>query len=373
MTALATAPLAVRPGGAELAIDLAAVAANTRLLASRTAGVTMAVVKADGFGHGAVDVARTALANGATWLGVTSVQEGLALRAAGLGAPVLSWLNPVEADFATAVRDGLDLAVPSLEHLTAVAAAGPARVHLQLDCGLAREGAAPALWPRLCRAARSLERQGRLAVVGVMGHLPCAEQPKHPSNAVGRTRFAWGVEVARAAGLRPPHRHLAATCATLHDPLSHHTMSRIGAGLIGIGSPVLRPALTLTAPVVTCRRVAAGTPVGYGHTWVAPRATHLALLPVGYADGLPRAASHRAEVLMRGVRRPVVGTISMDQVVVDVGATPVAPGEPVTVMGGDGPSLAEWAAWSDTLPHEIATGLGRRLRRTVSSPLQVVR
>lgn len=383
---------------AELTVDLAAVAANTRLFALRAQGELMAVVKADGFGHGAVDVARTAIANGATWLGVTSVDEALALRGAGLTARLLSWLNPVSADFAAAVAADVDVAVPGLEHLSAVAhrsgpLAAPARVHLHLDTGLARDGAAPSLWPRLCRAARRLEQQGRVRVVGVMGHLPCADVPDDASNATGRLRFAWAVEVARAVGLRPAHRHLAATSATLLDPLAHHTLVRVGAGLVGIDPTVsiraasslcptrppggaLRPALTLTAPVVTVRRVRAGTPVGYGHTWSADRSTHLALLPVGYADGLPLSASHRAEVLVRGRRCPVVGRISMDQVVVDVGRDPVEVGEPVLVFGpgrAGEPTVREWADWAGTLEHELVTGIGPRVRRTIATePLRAL-
>ena len=192
--------------------------------------------------------------------------------------------------------------------------------------------------------------------------------PGDPANAVGRARFAWGVETARAAGLRPPHRHLAATAATLTDPLSHHTMCRAGAGLVGIdpsGTTELRPALALTVPLVTVRRVHAGTPVGYGHTWVAPQATELGLLPLGYADGLPRSASGRAEVQVRGRRRPLVGRISMDMAVVDLGPDGADTGDLVTVFGPghDGePTTAEWAAWAGTIEHEIVTGLGPRVR-----------
>ncbi|PZF85966.1 alanine racemase [Jiangella anatolica] len=355
-----------------LSTDLAAVAANTRtLMAHAPTAVLMAVVKADGFGHGAADVARTALAAGATRLGVTSVDEALALRAAGIGAPILSWLNPVDADFAAAAHQHVDLAVPSRAHLDAVIAAasgGPARVHLHLDVGLARDGAPPAEWAQLCRAARLAEQRGLIRVDGVMGHLACADVPGDPSNATGRTRFAWGVEVARATGLRPVHRHLAATAATLTDPRTHHTLVRAGAGLYGIdpsGTVRLRPALTLTAPLVTVRRVRAGTPVGYGHAWTAPAATHLGLLPLGYADGLPRAAAGRAEVLVRGRRRRVVGRFSMDQIVVDLGDDAVEPGEVATVFGGaDGaPTAAEWARWAGTIEHEIVTGIGPRVTR----------
>ncbi|WP_246081601.1 alanine racemase [Nocardioides litoris] len=373
MSAALAVPLPTRPvAGSRLHVDLDAVAANTRLLAARTTGALMAVVKADGFGHGDVAVARTALAHGATWLGVTSVTEALALRSAGLDAPVLSWLNPVDADFSAAVGSGVDVAVPGIEHLDAVARAGiGARVHLHLDTGLARDGAAPATWTALCRAARRAERTGAVRVVGVMGHLACADTPADPANAAGRRVFDWGVAVARAAGLRPRHRHLAATAATLTDPASHHTMSRVGAGLVGIDpsrTTALSPALTLTAPVVSVRRVGRGTGVGYGHTWTAPRETTLALLPLGYADGLPRAASGRAQVLLAGRRRPVVGQVSMDQVVVDLGDDHVEPGATACVLGpghGGEPTAAEWAAWSGTIEHEVATGLGARSARMV--------
>ena len=368
-----TSPAAARAAGPQLTVDLSAVAANTHMFAARATGELMAVVKSDGFGHGAVDVARTALAHGATRLGVTTVDEALALRAAGLRAPVLSWLNPIDADFRTAAAAGVELAVPSRRHLEAITAESPFTcVHLHLDTGMARDGAAPPEWTDLCRAARRAERGGRLRVVGLMGHLPDADVPRDPSNALGRLRFAWGVEQARAAGLRPSTRHLAATAATLTDPLSHHTMCRVGAGLVGIDpshTTTLRPALTLTAPLVEVRRVRPGTPVGYGHAWTAPGATFLGLVPLGYADGLPRSSSGRAEVLVRGRRRPLVGRLSMDMAVVDLGWTGAAVGDLVTVFGpGDHgePTVAEWAGWSDTIEHEIVTGLGRRVRRTVS-------
>jgi len=353
-----------------LEIDLQAVARNTRLLSDRAAGELMAVVKADGFGHGAVDIARTALAHGATRLGVTSLDEAWSLRDAGLGVPLLSWLNPVDADYATAAARDVDVAVPSLQHLAAVSTAtGRARVHLHVDAGMARDGADPAGWASLCRAARRAEHRGEIDVVGVMGHLGCADDPDDECNALGRTRFAWALETARACGLRPRDRHLAATAATLTDPRAHHTMSRVGAGLVGIdpsGSTRLLPAMMLTAPVIQVRRVRAGTPVGYGHEHRTAAATHLGLVPLGYADGLPRLASGRAEVQVRGVRRPVVGRISMDQLVVDLGSRGVDPGETVTVFGPGAagePTVADWASWADTIEHEIVTGIGSRVER----------
>jgi alanine racemase len=359
-------------GAGRLTVDLAAVDANTRLFTARATGSVMAVVKADGFGHGAADVARTALAAGATSLGVTALGEALALRAAGLEAPVLSWLNPVDADWSAAVGHQVDVAIPSRAHLEALLAAGiGARVHLHLDTGLGRDGSAPTEWAALCRAARRAEQQGRLQVVGMMGHLPCADDPDDVSNSRGRHRFSWGLMTARAAGLRPVQRHLAATASTLLDPLAHHSVVRIGAGLVGIdptGTTPLRPAMTLAAPLVEVRDVRGGTPVGYGHTWVAPRPTRLGLLPLGYADGLPRLASEGAEVQVLGRRVPVVGRISMDMTVVDLGDLPAGPGTPVTVLGPgeDGePTVRDWARAAGLLEHEVVTGLGGRCSRVV--------
>ncbi|MBO0817344.1 MAG: alanine racemase [Actinobacteria bacterium] len=360
-----------------LTVDLQAVAANTRFFAARTRAEVMAVVKADGFGHGSAAAARAALANGATWLGVTSIAEGLALRQAGLAAPILSWLNPVDADFGLALAADIDVAVPSLGHLSAVIGAASAsgrraRVHLHLDAGMARDGCEPAQWPGLCRAAFGGEQRGVLTAAGLMGHLGCADVPADPCNETGRARFAWGLKTARAAGLRPAMRHLAATAATLTDPRTHHTLCRIGAGLVGIDpsrTTRLHPALTLTAPVVAVRRVRAGSPVGYGHRWAAPADTTLGLLPVGYADGLPRAASGNAEVMVSGRRCPVAGVISMDQTVIDLRGQQIDPGEVATVFGPGStgePTVADWAGWAGTIEHEIVTGIGARVRRQVT-------
>ncbi|MBB4764492.1 alanine racemase [Amorphoplanes digitatis] len=351
-----------RSAAARIVVDLDAVAHNTRVLVARARGELMAVVKADGFGHGAVGVARAAIGAGASWLGVTGIGEALELRAAGLGAPVVSWLNPLAADFASAVREDIDLAVPGLSHL-AVMPAG-ARVHLQVDTGMARDGAAPQEWAGLCRAAREAEAAGRIVVAGVMSHLA------GPDTAGALRRFRECADVARGAGLRPAVCHLAATAATLTAPEAHFDLVRAGAGLVGIdptGGNVLRGAMTLTAPVVEVRRVAAGTPVGYDHAWRATRDTTLALLPVGYADGLPRPAGPHAEVLLGGRRCRVAGRISMDQIVVEAGAG-CRPGD-IAVVFGPGrhgePTVADWAGWAGTLPHEIVTGLGARPHRHV--------
>ncbi|MBD7917431.1 alanine racemase [Cellulomonas sp. Sa3CUA2] len=359
-----------------LTVRLDAVAHNTRVLAA-SARRLMAVVKADGFGLGAVDVARTALAHGARALGVTTLAEAVELRLAGVRAPVLSWLDAPGADLSDAVLHGVDVAVPSLAHLDAAASAARrlgrvVDVHLYLDTGTARDGCPPELWPALCAAARRAELAGTVRVVGVMGHLACAAGLDAAANAAATARFVRGVAQARAAGLRPVLRHLGATAAVLGLPGTAFDLSRVGAGLVGIDPtgryPVLRAAAQVTAPVVQVRDVGAGVGVGYDHTYRTTARTRLALLPLGYADGLPVSASGHAEVLVHGRRRPLAGRVSMDQVVVDVGDLPVQPGDVATVIGtGDdpAPTLTEWAGWAGTLPHELLTGLGRRLVRRV--------
>ncbi|MFJ8894902.1 alanine racemase [Leifsonia sp. NPDC102414] len=357
----------------ELVVHDEAIRANTAYFVSITGRRVMAVLKADAFGHGAI--ARSVLEAGATSIGVTSIDEAIALRVDGISAPILSWLNPVDADFEAAVLADIDLAVPSAALLQAVArtAAGAgrrARVHLHIDVGMARDGAPAGEWAALCGIAREFEHLGWIRVVGVMGHMSCADQPEHPQNQRERLVFANAVRTALRRGLAPTVTHLAATAATLTGVGAGFGMHRIGAGLFGIDpsgtSAELRPALSLTTHVVAAREVAPGTGIGYGLDHIADRRTHLALLPIGYGDGLPRGASERADVFVRGRRRPLVGRFSMDMVVADTGDDAVAPGEPVLVFGpgGDGePTVAEWALWSGTIEHEIVTRIGTRVAR----------
>ena len=364
-----------------LTVDLMAIAENTQLVRSRTAAEVMAVVKANGFGHGAAEMARTALRAGATWLGVTCLDEAFALRRAHFTVRILSWLNGPGADFEAAGRERIDVAVPDRALLAEVAAADrDIAVHLHLDTGMNRGGAGREEWAELCAAARAAELAGRIRVVGVMSHLGRADEPLAVDNVASEVRFRAGVEVARQAGLRPSVLHLAATAATLTNPATHFDLVRVGAGLVGIdptGGTRLRGAMTLTAPLIHVRRVEAGTPVGYGHTWRAPSDTTLGLIPLGYADGLPRAASNRAEVWAYGGRRPVAGLISMDQTVIDLGDAAASLGDPVIILGpGDHgePTVADWARWASTIEHEIVTRIGRRIpRRTVEYESQDVR
>ncbi len=373
MSALPLAAAApVSAAGPRLHVDASAIAANVRRAASTSGAAVMAVVKAGGFGAGAETAARAGLAAGATWIGTATLDEAVALRRAGIAAPLLCWLLPVDAAWEAALRLRIDVAIASVAHLRATAeAAGRcgarARVHLHVDTGMARDGAAARDRAALIGAAAEAERLGLVEVVGVMGHLPRADEPGDPSNAAGVAVFRAAVAEAEAAGLRPAVRHLAATEAALRLPDAAFDLVRIGAGLVGIG-PGLRPALTLTAPVVLTRTVPAGTPVGYGHTVRTQRDTVLALLPLGYADGLPRRIDAEAGVQLGGRRCRVLGRVSMDQTVVDAGPEGVDLGTTAVVFGTGGggePTAADWARWAGTIEHDVVTGIGARVARVL--------
>ncbi|WP_083922376.1 alanine racemase [Nocardiopsis halotolerans] len=365
----------------EALVDISAIAHNVRFMLKRTNSEILAVVKANGFGHGAVEVAHAALESGATWLGVTSLEEALSLRDAGIRAPVLCWLHRADQDFDDAVAADVDLSVPSAAHLRAVAEAATrtgrvAHVHLKADTGLSRNGAPPEAWPGLVVLARALELDGLVRVRGVWSHLASADLPGAETTAEQVAAFEKAVSQARAAGLDPSLRHLANSAAILNEPATHFDLVRAGVGLYGV-EPVrnrrfgLVPAMTLRARVAVVRSVPAGTGVSYHHAYTTRRESSLALVPLGYADGVPRSAGERAYVWIGGRRRPVAGRIAMDQFVVDVGDMDVNAGDEVVVFGpGDRgePTVEEWADWAGTIPHEILTGVGTRVPRLHQHP-----
>ena len=360
-------------------VDLDAIAANTRWFAARADGAAlMAVVKADAFGHGAGAIARTALSAGASWLGVAHVREGIELRQSGVEAPILAWvLDP--GRLGEAIDHGLDLSASSVEDLDAIASVSSSRcasVHLKLDTGLHRAGASVDAWPAMVRRAARMEAMGALRVRGIWSHLSHGDVPDHPANDRQQAQFADGLEHARHVGLRPAVTHLANSGAVTQLGAAGCSMVRVGAGLYGIdvfrgqgpfGARIaIRPSLTLEARVVGVRHVPAGAGIGYGHDTVSARGTTLALVPLGYADGLPRAAAGRASMTVAGRRVAVAGRISMDLTILDVGDLPVRVGDRVGVIG-DGrdstPTVADWASWAATIPHEILTHIGSRVRR----------
>ncbi len=366
---------------AEVVIDLSAIRHNVALLASRApAAETMVVVKADGYGHGAVEIGRAAIEAGATWLGTCSLGEAIALRRAGIGVRLFSWLDTPETDFAPAVAEDIDVAVSSLDELARVAEGARrardfsglsaiCRVHLKIDTGLARNGCPPAEWPALVAAAAAVKPL--VEVVAIWSHLACADEPGHPSIDAQAKRFDEAYDIARAAGL-DPMRHIANSAAVLTRPDLQFDLVRPGIAVYGL-NPVpsvedLRPAMTFRSSVVLTKRIAAGESVSYGHTWTAERDTTLALIPVGYADGVPRSLSGRMDVWLGGRRRPVAGRVCMDQLVVDCGDDEPAVGDEVVLFGAGAsgePTAREWADKLGTIDYEIVTSMYRpRIRRT---------
>jgi alanine racemase len=369
---------------AEAVVDLAAVRHNVGVLRTAARGAeVMAVVKADGYGHGAVPVAQAALDAGASWLGVCTLEEAEQLRSAGITAPVLSWLHVPGEDFADAVACDVDLSVSSLEHLTAVLdgarrAGRPARLHLKIDTGLSRNGAQPGDWGDLLDGAAKAVADGRAQVVAVWSHLAHADAPHHPTLDLQAARLTAAWHAARERGLSPI-RHLANSAATLTRPDLLFDLVRPGIAVYGLdpmGRPPaetpLRPAMTLRARVALVKRVPAGEGVSYGHEWTTSCETTLALLPVGYADGVPRRLGRdgRMRVLLGGTLRPVVGRVCMDQIVVDCGDdTGVRQGDAAVLFGpGDSgePTAQDWADELGTIHYEVVTGVRGRVARTVS-------
>ncbi|MEV4251791.1 alanine racemase [Spirillospora sp. NPDC049652] len=351
-----------------------AVTANVAEIRARTRSTIMAVVKADGFGHGAVTVAKAAIAAGAGWLGTTSIADACVLRDAGLMVPILTWLHPSGIDAEAAAAAQVDVAVGSVDELDGlIAQAAPTvRVHLHRDTGMARGGCPRGQWDELIGIAQRGRRARRVRVVGVMGHLPLADRAEPAANASAVASMHEALKAVRAAGFASPLAHLAATSGTVTDPATHFGMVRIGAGLVGIdpsGTVELHGASRLTAPIVHTTAVPAGTPVGYGGAYTTSRATHLSVLPVGYADGIPRELSPGACVEIRGRRFPVVGRVSMDQIVIDTGGRYFPVGTSATVFGPDGgatPTIQDWARWAGTIPHTIVTGIGPRVKRSIA-------
>lgn len=361
----------------EAVVDLDAIRGNVASLKAGTAAEVMAVVKADGYGHGLVPSARAALAGGAAWLGTAIVDEALALRAAGITVPLLSWLwTPGESGTAErAVAADIDLSVSDHWQLAAVRAAAvatgrTARIHLKIDTGLSRNGAAAGDWPGLIDAVAVAQAAGEVEVIGIWSHFAYADEPGNPAIARQLTAFADAVAVAARSGVRPPLRHIANSAATLTLPEAHFDLVRPGIAVYGL-SPVthqhgLVPAMTLRAAASLVKRVGAGEGVSYGHEYITARETTLVLVPLGYADGVPRHARNTGPVWVNGERFTVSGRVCMDQIVVDVGDLPVAAGDPVVLFGSgrDGePTAQDWADAAGTIHYEIVTRIGPRVTR----------
>ena len=363
----------------QASVDPETISGNVAALGAHVApSAVMAVVKAGGYGHGAVAAARAALRGGAQWLGVAHVAEALELRAAGIDGPLLCLMAIGEHAHREAISAGVDLSAGSVGMVRRLAEAGaaagrPARVHLKADTGLSRGGATAADWPSVLDAALSAQAAGHLTVAGLWSHFASADEPGNPSVTVQLAAFGEALAVADKAGVTPEVRHIANTAAALLVPDARYDLVRIGGGIYGVstlpGGPPswLRPAMTLRARLSLVKRVAAGIGVSYGHRYVTRSETTLGLVPLGYADGVPRSAAGLPLVFARGRRWPIAGTVCMDQLVIDFGDEPVALGDEVVLFGpgDDGePTAQEWGEMLGTISYEIVTGIGSRVPRS---------
>ena len=367
---------------ARATVDLDVISRNVEVLRKQAgSAAVMAVVKADGYGHGMLPSARAAISGGATWLGVAQLSEAMTLRDNGIHVPVLSWLHVPGSDFAGAIAADIDLSVSALWCLAEVADAAralgrTARIHLKVDTGLGRNGAFGDDWLVLVKAARSLEAEGLVRVVGVWSHFVNSDEPTHPTVNVQLECFGQAVREAEAAGCDLEVRHIANSAAVLTNSDAAFDLVRPGLAIYGL-SPVpqlgdpqsfgLTPAMTLSADLAATKKLPAGQGLSYGHLYVTSQDTTVGLVPMGYADGIPRNASNVGPVSLDGTRYTVSGRVCMDQFVIDLGPENMAqPGERVTFFGtgelGE-PTAEEWAQATGTISYEIVTRIGSRVPR----------
>jgi len=365
----------------EVVVDLDAIAHNVAVLREHAGpAAVMAVVKADGYGHGATEVARAALAAGVAELAVATIDEALALRRDGIGAPVLAWLHPPGADFGPALQAAVHVAVSSSGQLSGVLDAvrrtgHTADVTVEVDTGLSRNGVGAREYPEVLDALRRAAAEGMVRIRGIMSHLASGDEPHNPVNDLQAQRFTAMIAEARSRGVAFEVAHLSNSPAAMTRPDFRFDMVRSGIAVYGL-SPIpsrgdmgLRPAMTLKCPVALVKALRAGEGVSYGHTWIAERDTTVALLPIGYADGVFRTLSGRMDVLINGRLRPNVGRICMDQFVVDLGpgAADVTEGDDAILFGpgtSGEPTALDWAEMLGTINYEVVTSPRGRVRRS---------
>lgn len=365
---------------AEARVDLAAIRHNVALLKEHAGGAElMAAVKADAYGHGLVPTSEAALRAGVDRLGTAFIREALALREAGVTAPLLSWIITPGEPVDDALRAGIELSASDEPLLDEIAAGArrtgvTARMHLEADTGMSRGGSPLAAWPGLLHRALALRAEGVIEIVGLWTHFACSDIPGHPSIDLQIDAFETALKLADQAGAGGSHviRHMANSAAIVTLPRARYDMVRSGIAMYGL-SPIpelgdfgLRQAMTLVARIALAKRVPEGAGVSYGHLHVTDRETTLGLVPLGYADGILRHATGRAEVLAGGRRRTVTGRVCMDQFMIDLGDDPLDAGDEVILFGpgAEGePTAQEWADTLGTITHEIVTRIGARVPR----------
>lgn len=362
----------------ELIIDLDAIAKNLQTMRAKTNGaLALAVVKADAYGHGMIPVAKKLEAAGADYLGVADVHEALQLREAGIDLPILAWLHSADENFISAVDAGIELGLANVEQLNRVAKAAQhlgrvARVHLKVDTGLGRNGASASEWPQVLKAAHGLVAEGFIQVVAIFSHLSCTSEA---DDLLQISKFDAACELAKTHGIDFELRHLTASDGSLRYPQAHYEMVRIGIAIYGLSPFVentaadfgLIPAMTATAKLTQTKRVAGGEGVSYGYLHRTAGESTLGLVPVGYAEGLPRNATGKATVSVNGNNYSITSRVAMDQFVIDFGNDKVEAGDTVTIFGDPAagvPSADELAAACETINYEIVTRMGGRFKRT---------
>ena len=359
---------------AEANIDLTAIVANVKKLKATSGTELMAVVKADAYGHGLVPVAKAALNAGASWLGVALVEEAHSLRAAGVTAPLLAWLVPPGSNYAAAIDANIDLAVPSLDIFKEIVATGKrARIHIEVDTGMTRGGFLEE-WSEFLKSDFS-----KVEVVGVFSHFARADEVSEKQNQDQLANFNNAMADLAAVGVTPKLKHLANSAATLTNQSAAFDLVRTGIAMYGLtpdlehlgtsNSLGLLAAMQVRAKLHLVKKVPANSPVGYGATESTSRDTVLGVVAMGYADGIPRVAK-AAGVFFAGKRCPIIGRVSMDQFVVDLGpATTAKAGDYVVIFnnGAAGEYTAEdWGTASGSINYEMTTRIGPRVPRIYS-------
>jgi alanine racemase len=361
-------------------VDLTAISENVRALRARIDVPLMAVVKADAYGHGLIPSSRAALAGGATWLGVALLEEALAIRAAGIQDPrVMAWLTPPGDRFVEAINADIDLSVASVESVREIASAArvagrTARVHLEVDTGMTRGGVLSDLDAVFKELGQGVDA-GDLYLAGIWSHLASADQPTAPQNEEQRSRFEDAIACAAKAGLSPEVRHLANSAATLTNANLHYDLVRCGIACYGLSPDFellgaadqwgLRPAMTVTSRLTLVKEVPAGVALSYGASYVMPADSIVAIVPMGYGDGVPRTGSNTLQVRSEEGFHPVRGRVCMDQIIIECGpASTLKAGDDVVLFGAGGPSADHWGQWSGSIGYEIVTRLGARVERT---------
>ena len=356
---------------AEARIDLDRIATNINLLKGAENFPLMAVVKADAYGHGLVEVGLAAEKSGADWLGVALLEEAITLRTHGVRAPILAWLVPPGSDFRKAVSHDIDIAVSSIKAFTEIATLpGKPRIHIEVDTGMSRGGFLDE-WKEFLRSDFST-----VEIVGIFSHFARADEPAEKQNVEQINRFNQMVSDLASVGIIPEIQHLANSAATLKNSAAHFDLVRTGIAMYGLSPDVktlgdspslnLMPAMQLRARLHLVKSVPANTPVGYGATAHTSMDTKLGVVAMGYADGIPRIAQG-AGVFIDGLRAPIIGRVSMDQFVVDLGAGSTAQSGDWVIVFGDGSkgeyTADDWGAASMSINYEIVTRIGPRVPR----------